>query len=205
MQHRPGEVSQLEERHEDVDSGEWRAERLHLHHFLQAGEKLLLVGRPVAHAAEREHQFLDHLRTRKRTPPLSSKGLRAPGMQPRLRRPPPHLTVQVLRLLHQEVSDGVQQLRLPQTVASNVFGNQRHRVRRHAVHLLRQFFCGDTSHDQLLSGNSKQIWHSVQKLNYTSGRFFSSFADDTDKTTESESEYFINPQGKFPKIIEKYA
>lgn len=43
VQHRAGEVSQLEERHEDVDGGERRAERLQLYHLLQTGEELLFV------------------------------------------------------------------------------------------------------------------------------------------------------------------
>lgn len=62
VQHRAWEVTQLEKRHKDVDGGQRRTERFQLHHFLEAGEKLLLVRRAVAHPAEWEHQFLDHLR-----------------------------------------------------------------------------------------------------------------------------------------------
>lgn len=61
MQHQAGEVAQLEQRHEDVDGGQRRAERLQLHHLLQPGEELVLVGWTVAHPAERKHQLLDHL------------------------------------------------------------------------------------------------------------------------------------------------
>lgn len=67
VQHQAGKMSQLEQRHEDVDGGQWRAERLQLHHLLQPREELLLVGRAVTHPAEREHQLLDHLRTHVQT------------------------------------------------------------------------------------------------------------------------------------------
>ena len=62
VQHQGGEVAQLEQGHEDVDGGQGRAQRLQLQHHLQLGEQLLLVGRPVAHPAEGEHQLLDHLK-----------------------------------------------------------------------------------------------------------------------------------------------
>lgn len=62
VQHQAGKMSQLEQRHEDVDSGERRAERLQLHHLLQPREELLLIGRTITHPAEWKHQLLDHLR-----------------------------------------------------------------------------------------------------------------------------------------------
>lgn len=67
VQHQAGEMPQLEQRHEDVDGGERRAERFQLHHLLQPREELLLVGWTVTHPTEREHQLLDHLRTHRQT------------------------------------------------------------------------------------------------------------------------------------------
>lgn len=67
MQDQAGKMSQLEQRHQNVDGGERRAERLQLYDLLQPREELLIVGRTVTHPAEREHQLLDHLRTHKHT------------------------------------------------------------------------------------------------------------------------------------------